>query len=256
MVSPLDKEGGDAALWKGRNAHFPRAFELHQSAPSGERFTYSSGYAFADPASAPYISQYLAERGSGGWASEAIAPPRSEPPVSTNLFFANEFQGFSEDLCTAWVRNNSVAPLSEDAIAHYTNIYRRENCAEPPAYEALTTAEPANRTPEDYTQLYTRGFAEDGTHSIFEANDKLHADAPELADKFELLLYEHTGGELRFVCYLPDGTPSPLACSAGTSGASKDNAISADGERIFWTAYSGLCISIEFLPISQAETEL
>jgi DNA-binding beta-propeller fold protein YncE len=54
MVSPLDKEGGDVALWLGKHGLAPRLFELHQSALSGDRFAYSSSFAFADPQSAPY----------------------------------------------------------------------------------------------------------------------------------------------------------------------------------------------------------
>ncbi|HEX8690059.1 MAG TPA: hypothetical protein VF729_07435, partial [Solirubrobacterales bacterium] len=63
--------------------------------------------------------------------------------------------------------------------------------------------------------------------------------APTLPAEFERLLYEHTPEGLRFVCYLPNGAPSPEACAPGTGAASLRNAISADGHRIFWTAFSG-----------------
>jgi DNA-binding beta-propeller fold protein YncE len=246
MVSPLDKEGGDVALWIGKNALFPFFFEFHQSALSGDRFAFTSAYAFANPASTPYVSQYLSQRTTGGWASEAISPPRSESPVSTEALFESEFHGFSEDLCRAWLVNYSVAPLTPDAVARYPNLYRRENCTTPAAYEALTTQEPQNRKPSDYLDLRAHGASADGTHTIFAANAKLHPDAPNLKGNFrEVLLYEDTPTGLRFVCYLPAGNPSGQPCAAGTpaSGtlaASARNAISADGERIFWSAFTGV----------------
>jgi hypothetical protein len=239
MVSPLEKEGGDVALWIAKNALFPYFFEMNRSAPSGDRFAFSSAYSFADPAAAPFVSQYLAKRGEDGWASESISPPRTEIPVPLDNF-EPEFQRFSVDLCTAWLRNNSVAPLTAGAIPGFPNLYRRDNCVDPPQHQALTTEEPPNREPSKYVRLAVRGISEDGTHSVFTANDKLHGDAPVLSDEFEQLLYEKTPDDLRFVCYLSDGTPSPQACGAGTTGASVDNAISADGSRIFWTAYSGV----------------
>ena len=239
MVSPLDKEGGDAALWIAKNALFPYFFEMNRSAPTGDRFAFTSAYSFADPEAAPYVSQYLAERKEHGWASESISPPRTEIPIPADNF-APEFQGFSADLCTAWLRNNSVAPLTAGAVPGFPNLYRRANCVDPPQYRVLTTEEPPNREPSKYVRLVVRGFSADGTHTIFTANDKLHDAAPSLLDEFEQLLYEATPDGPRFVCYLPNGAPSSQACGAGTTGASQRNAISADGSRIFWTAYSGV----------------
>ena len=245
MVSPLDKQNADVALWIPRGGNFPQRIEINQGATSGDRFTFTSSTAFGDPKSAPFFSQYLANRSEQGWASESISPPRTEPPVTVDAF-ANEFQGLSPDLCMAWLRHNSVSTLAEEAIEDYPNLYRRENCADLPSYEALSTAKPPNVPPEKYLDLLANGFSAAGTHTIFTTNDSLHPHAPTLAEQ-ELLLYEHTPDGLRFVCYLPNGNPSPLACAAGTVAgdepggikSSLRNAISADGSRIFWTAYSG-----------------
>jgi len=243
MVSPLDKEGGDVAPWRGNHGVVPHLFELHQSALSGEQFTYTSTYAFADPQSAPYVSQYLAGRTGVGWSSEAISPARTEPPSTTELtLLNNEFQLFSPDLCAGWLRHNSIAPLTGDAIPGFPNLYRRDNCAEPASYTALTTNEPLDRDPAEYRQLRVHGVSDDGTHEIFVANGRLHNDAPVLPGESEMLLYERVPEGLRFVCYLPDGTPSTEACGAGTvvglpGGAlsSARNAISANGARVFWS---------------------
>jgi hypothetical protein len=244
MVSPLDKEGGDVALWTGKHGVSALFFELHQSAPSGDRFTYSSSFAFAESASAPYASQYLAERGSSGWGTEAISPPRTESTLGTDDLFSNEFQAFSPDLCKAWVHHTSASPLAEGAIEGFSNLYRREGCSGALTYAALTTVEPPDRDPEDYSQLFVQGASADGTTAIFTSNDRLHPDAPTLPVKTELLLYESTPKGLRFVCYLPDGTPNPVSCGAGTAAglpggdqSTARNAVSADGSRIFWTAY-------------------
>src|SRR6188474_200752 len=243
MVSPVDKEGGEAALWIFRNSARPDEIEIDQAAPSGDRFTYTSSTAFADSESAGFVSQYLAKRLASGWVSKGISPPRTFTPVLATATFHNEFGGFSEDLCTGWLANYSLAPLVTDAIPKYTNLYRQDSCAEPLSYEALTTVVPPAR-PANLYALRVRGFSDNGSHTVFTANDELHPKAPTLSDPFAPLLYEIVEGELRFVCYLPNGNPSPLPCSVGTrtdSGAdysSHQNAISADGSRIYWTAYS------------------
>jgi len=239
MVSPLDKEGGDVALWVGKNAVPPASFERNQAAPSGERFTYSSAYPFANPESAPYVSQYLAERTSTGWSSESISPRRSEIPMQLDNT-EPEFQAFSADLCTAWLRNNSVSILAPGAVVGFPNLYRRTNCTTPPTYTTLTTQAPPDRSPDKYVRLVVVGTSADGTHAAFTANDKLTDDAPTLPDQFEQLLYERTpDGTTRFVCILPSGKPIKEACGAGVTLASTRNSVSADGSRIFWTAYSG-----------------
>ena len=244
MVSPLEKGNADVALWIGRNnlqAHF---FEIDQSATSGERFTYTSATAFEEPESAPFAAQYLAERTGKGWESESISPPRTEPALGgAGSLLSAEFRGFSADLCSAWIRHNSVAPLVEGAIEGFVNLYRRDNCSEPLGYEAITTEPPLKRLPNEYSAA-PRGFSGDGTHTIFTANGKLHQDAPSLSAS-DQLLYERTPEALRFVCYLPNGKASPLPCSAGTLMGSVDlssrhNAISTDGSRIFFTTYNAV----------------
>ena len=246
LVSPLDKGNADVALWRTRNAVRARLLEINQSALSGDGFTFTSANAFGDPESAPFVSQYLSGRDPlHGWSSQPISPSHTESPVSIDGTFANDLRGFTDDLCLGWVRHFSVAPLAEGAVEKYTNLYKRANCVAPPVYVPLTTVEPPQRPANKYRELDIKGFSDDGAHTIFTADDQLHSDAPAL-DAEELLLYEHTSGGLRFVCYLPDGTPSPQACSAGTLMGTGDsdisslrNAISDDGSRVFWTAFSG-----------------
>jgi hypothetical protein len=255
MVSPLDKGNGDVAPWEARSGSFPRYFEMDLAAPSGSRFTYTAAFGFGGPEGTGFVSQYLTERTPAGWGSEPISPPRTESPLPATNTLDNEFQGFSEDLCQAWIRHYSVAPLAAGAIEKYPNIYRRHNCAPSPAYEAITVPEVGPKKPaKEFFALFPKGFSEDGAHTIFAVDDKLHPDAPTLKAN-ELLLYEHVAGKLRFVCYLPSGKASGQSCSAGTTAgasgsdlSSLHNAISADGSRIFWTSYTGTTSSAEAHP--------
>ena len=251
LVSPLDKSNGDAALMPPTKAFH----QLNQSSISGGRFTYSSFTPFAEPESAPYVSQYLASRDPGiGWVSESIAPPRSTRPQMLQLSLNNEFKAFSADLCSSWLRYNSKSPLSEEAIPGFPNLYRRDNCSEPVGYEALSTAEPLNRAAEDFW-VFPVGFTEDGRETIFLANGALTEDAPPLSES-ELQLYVHGPKGLRFLCRLPNGKPYGFACAAGMVAGQPDgkasalhNAISADGSRVFWTAYkAGLANAPEGIP--------
>jgi len=258
MVSPSDKGNTDVGLL--REGRFT---ELNQAATSGERFTFSSIAAFGDPDGGSYISQYLAGRDpEAGWGSKIISPPRTTPPLDGEVALTNEYKAFSVDLCQAWLRHNSASRLTADAVLEYPNLYRRTNCAATPAYEAITTEEPPNRTPDKYSNLQLKGFSDDGAHTIFVADDQLHKDAPSVGAD-ELLLYERTGGETRFVCYLPDGTPAK-PCAAGTNGvngpdfSNLDNAISADGSHIFWTvpkgAFAGVRPGAIYVRIDGGET--
>jgi hypothetical protein len=238
IVSPLQKENGDAGLLPTAKARF----EFNQSAFSGERFTYTSLTAFDAPESAPYVSQYLANRYSaGGWSSKSISPPHSARALGGLRSLNNEFKGFSDDLCEAWLRHNAVSTLAEGAIAGYANLYRRKNCAATPSYEALSTVKPPSQPAAEY-ELTSEGASTDGTKTAFMAGDKLTGDAPSVSLS-EMLLYMHSPNGLHYVCYLPNGHPNTTACGAGLPAAfdasGVENAISDDGSRVFWTAYSG-----------------
>ncbi|HYP55461.1 MAG TPA: hypothetical protein VEQ41_04070, partial [Solirubrobacterales bacterium] len=244
MISPLDKGNADVALGIGRNNVSYLFHEVNKTSLSAQRFTFSAATAFGDPKGGPFSSQYLAERSQQGWASEGISPPRTEAGMDITLNFASEFQGFTDDLCRGWLRLLSVAPLVPEAVAKYPNLYRRENCAGSPQYTALTTEEPPNRSPEEYVALLVNGFSADGSHVIFTAPDKLLQPGSPPPAPGEAFLYEHTPEGLRFVCYLPDEEPAEEACAGGSAALngsidvpSTRNAISADGSRIFWTAY-------------------
>jgi len=236
MVSPVDKEGGEVFVSQDVTS-YPSQFV--QGAPSGEALTYSSYRAFADPDSAPYTSQYLARRDpDAGWSSEHISSQREGVIVSS---LETQYRQFTEDLSLGWLVTDSEPVLDGGGIAGYRNLYRRDNAAgtyQAQCPELPPSAEPSFFLPEP------QGSSADGSHFVFRANDKLSEDA---AAGNSIQLYECIDGDtLRLVSMLPGGDPATNGASAGTGlGTTTEQAfhrsnvataISADGERIFWTA--------------------
>jgi hypothetical protein len=233
MVSPLDKENGDIFTMFNSIGN-PAAH--YQAATSGDRFTYSSYRAFANSESAPYTSQYLAERSTGGWQSTSISSPRE---VSISGTLDTDYKAFSPDLCNGWLTQNTLPVLAAGAVQGFENIYRRgldlAGCSASPGYEALTTVAPPSKPTPYEPEL--QGVAADGSVVAFRANDKLTANA---AAGKGIQCYE-SRGQIRLVSVLPNGSANPGDCSIGTSTgglrqALTHNAVAADGSRIYWTA--------------------
>lgn len=244
LVSPLDKNNGDVVV-KSSSAG---PISATQSSLFGERLTYSSIYSFGEPEGAPFSSQYLAERhplgdAQEGWANESISPPRTTLAAVDAPLNTPEYKAFSSDLCAGWLLHDSDPPLTEDAVPGFLNLYRRANCG-PFDYETLTPEAPPPGHPGDYWPEL-QGVSADGATAIYAANDRL-ADAPVNGD-FRYQLYAQVGGQLRFVCYLPNGDKSGRACSAGMHGNDRgfghrsnlQGALSSDDSLVYWTAYSG-----------------
>jgi hypothetical protein len=82
MVSPLDKAQGDIAVLLTLFTSTPAVLE--QSSTSGSRLAYGSLRAFAGAPSAPWTSQYIAERhprgeAEEGWSTHSINLPIERP---------------------------------------------------------------------------------------------------------------------------------------------------------------------------------
>lgn len=254
MVSPVDKNGGDIVFFRSAGpGSEPAAFE--QSSTDGARIAYTSLTSFAEPAGAPLVSQYLSSRRAGeGWETHDVSSPRGRLLTKAQVQLDTEFEAFSPDLCSGWLRTIADPPLLSSAPPGTLNLYRRtsEPCGGP-AYEAITTIAPPHVTPSAYS-LELQGFSADGTRAIYRGNDTLEGSgAPSepsgcasSAALCESRLYSHSLAEgTRYVCILPGGA-NASSCAAGTSeprpgGAvrtrtsSLANAISADGRRIFWS---------------------
>jgi hypothetical protein len=252
LVSPIDKEGGDASQM-GFEA---RENEVNQSAIDGGRFTYSTYRAFADPHGAPNTSQYLATRDpQKGWLTEAISPPRGIRVLSILESAESEFRAFSPDLCGGWLRGDTDLPLAAEAIEGFSNLYRRDDC-DGGGYEALTTLEPSLaglNTPSGRFKPELQGLSANGGCAIFRANGRLIEEASSATlgvNGGRYQLYEDCGGTQRLVSVLPNASASGLYASAGTGGpfigtqtnegrsATVWHAVSENGSRVYWTASS------------------
>jgi len=237
MVSPIDKEGGEVIALTNIFS-YPATF--HQAAEAGNGITYSSYRAFNDPEAAPYTSQYLARRGTGGWSTEAISP-RREGVLFSNL--DTQYKGFTGNLSQSWLLTDSEPVLAPGGLAGYRNLYLRDNDSR--TYQAQCAVGPPEAAAAEF-RLEPQAYSVDWSHLVFRANDKLTPDA---ATGDITQLYECVNGtELRLVSVLPGGEASSTGASAGTARGDLNetevafregnvvSSVSSDGSRIFWTA--------------------
>lgn len=242
MVTPVDKEGGDFS-----DAVIQSAAEVPEA---GFGFAYSSSRSFGDAISAPFISQYVADRvpdedgefdGDEGWRSKGISPPREGAAFNGAIALGTLYKAFSEDLTFSWVQTDSEPQLSSDAISGYPNLYRRENVSG--TYQAICpvaqVSPPAPLSAGKYI-LDLLGFSAQDDLTVFRANARLLSKAFGKNELYQL--YGCKGGELRLMSVLPGGTTntnhSSLGRRLGSESSSEDslhNALSDDGSRLYWT---------------------
>lgn len=254
LVSPLDKDGGDA---QPRLNIVPFEARMDQASTSGDSLAFSAYRAFDDPQSAPFSSQYLARRSSSGWETEAISPPQEgEAFISPLIQVDNLYRAFSPDLQTAWLQSDTEPVLGPGGLSGHPNIYRRENSAG--TYQACTTAAPL-LSEEDTKAPQLQGFSADGHLAVFRVENKLTANASDQLRPggsrpiYQLYAcsFEGATAKLSLLSLLPDNTASRLENTIGGPAneqfqlnqgraESLENAVSADGSKVFWTATSGL----------------
>jgi len=244
LVSPVDKGGGAIAapgtLFGGGE---------FQAAAGDGAVTYSSSTAFAGPAGAPPVSQYVSRRSAGGWSTEDVAAPLEsaaygdEPDgapyrlFSTDLSEALLFGGLAcrGDLpgCPA---PNAVLPGS-GAPAGYMAYYRRDGGSGAFA-SLLHAADLAHSavTPEHFAVSFA-GATPDLAHVVLSSCAKLTSNATEVMGgpgecvAGERNLYMWSGGALTLLNVLPGDT-------AGTPGAligAPLGAISTTGSRAYFS---------------------
>ena len=242
LVSPLDKGGADIRVLE-TNGSDPAVLE--QSAESGDRLAFGSVRAFGDATSAPWTSQYIAQRVEGAeWRTHSINSPRRGKGFNPIAEGDTEFKFFSPDLCDAWqIPYDTETPLGEGAqegFPGFLNLYRRsDRLCGPEGYEALAPlAKPKGLPKGGGLVMELMGVSGDGAHAIFRTNGELTKEGT--GGVFQL--YESVrGAGLRFICVLPGGGATSKACTAGsgpraeTRGANVAGAISQDGERIYWS---------------------
>jgi hypothetical protein len=247
LVSPLDKEGGDVIPLGESTTSAPAV--LDQSSVSGSKVAYGSYRAFGDAVSAPFTSQYVAERGPDGWQSHTVTAPRDRLNARALGTLDTELKLLSPDLCEGWLQAVAEPPLAPGALTGYRNLYRRHDGGSCGAlgYEAITTHPPLHEEPRGDYELELQGVSADHTISIYTANDNLEGTSAPANLTGKRQLYRQTPSGTEFVCILPGGIPSTDPCSAGTTyldvlgqnrSANLTNALSADGQRVFWTDYT------------------
>jgi hypothetical protein len=241
-----------------------------QSAPDGNAVLFE-GQPFSGGLAAG-ANEYLASRSGAGWGTEGLSAP---------LFAQSENQGykaFSEDLGRAIIYQIEPAltpSAPTDSEGHsFANLYLREADG---ALQPLVGEAPPNRS-AGRLSLNTRfdivyGGANAGStlvpafsHIVFAANDALTEEsafapeAPEVEGAGEAStgctvgeecnLYEWSGGQLSLINVLPgNSAAAPGVIGSRPSNSeppASDNAVSADGSRIFWSDASGqLYVRIE-----------
>ena len=239
MVSPVNKNGGDVTTLCNIACY---RTALDQASLDGDKFTYSSYKAFADAASSPYSSQYLATRSANGWSTDAVSPPRGRtlfPFGDAGWDLDVQFKAFSEDLSKAWVTDDSTTPLTPDGVEGEVNLYQRDNGGN--SYEAVTTEAPTVANGDTGHDLQVEGSSADGSHMVFSAGAALTPDAAQTTNH---QLYDYSGGKTHLVSILPDGEAnggdSYLGAHVSEGGgrlSMVSNAVSDDGSRIFWDSY-------------------
>ncbi len=239
LVSPADRSGGDvgAAFFVGHDL----------AAADGERATYTALQAFAEPEAAPLLNQLLSTRALDGWRTEAISPLRKLPALYAPGG-PSQFKAFSEDLCEAWVVQDTDVALVPGAPPRVPNLYRRTSCGNEPSYDLLSSVPPPGGFELEGESNYYVDLANvsaDGSHAVFRADAPLTPDACPTTRIFQV--YESSpDGQLHLISVLPDGTPNCTHASGGLATtptydfrrSSVLNAVSGDGETVFWSGGS------------------
>jgi dipeptidyl aminopeptidase/acylaminoacyl peptidase len=244
MVSPVDKNGGQI---QGFGANF--GGDTLQAAEAGGEVTYSSSSSFGQGAQgAPAASQYLGGREASSWSTNNVTPPQrssAEPSPGAGV----PFRLFSPDLAKALIYSggsclkpnqgcaNPSPPLAgSGAPSGYQDYYLR-NDANGSFQALLTNANtPALTLSAEAFSVSLAGTTPDLGHVVLSTCAKLTVEATEVTEgpacnQGERNLYEWSGGALRLINLLPGNT-------TGTPGAllaAQSNAISADGNRVYFT---------------------
>jgi hypothetical protein len=215
---------------------------------------------------------HLSTRGPGGWASEDVVPPTG--PLNGLLCpYLLGVTAWSLDL-TRWTLDLPAGPprgffeeqecgheeprLVPGEAEHFRNLFLHDGLGGSNRLVNVTPAgvvwpEPTKSLQQYWPASFLAG-SDDLSHIVFEEELALTPDAP-IGYPGGDELYEWTGGAVRLVSILPDGTPvhgslagatrnyaaaSELVADQAVNIAQFRHAISADGARVFFEAEGGL----------------
>ena len=247
MISPADKNGANVMS-------SPRKTRI---APGGLSAVFASLNPFADAQGSGLETDFAAVRADGAWRTHAIMPP-TEPQRGQTLFVNRTpyFQEFSEDLKAGVLA--AISPIGPAPNLEGVNLlYMRSDVLQPGsgAWSLLSIASTPQSAPA-FEMPSVVAVTPDFEHVLFESKLNLVPEVPACvpAPGFNpfgnctVKLYEWHDGEVRLAGVLPDGEPatcpalSGLPCAGGGLGATTwvtRGAISADGERVFFTSPVG-----------------
>jgi hypothetical protein len=245
MVSPVDKNGGEI---QGFGAN--QGGGVFQAAAQGGAITYTSASSFAGPQGSPGPNQYLATRGGGEWTTDNLTLPMLSGTYPEAPTAGVPYQLFSSDLAGALVSNGRRCRVSTStqcpvenpplpgsgAPAGYRNYYLREGSG---SFEALLrSADVAGLALDSaHFELAFAGATPNLAHVILSTCAALTAPATEApgaggeCDPTKPNLYEWSGGGLTLINLLPGATTG----TPGASLAAQSGAISANGQRVYFT---------------------
>ncbi len=205
---------------------------------------YSTAAPPGSPSDGPY---FLSRRTPTGWSTEDLIPAHS--PTSSDLCYNGYTPAYSPDLSKAilavgWGQDEGHDCGGDEPLLvagepqGFQNLFLRDN--ESASYQLIDST-PVGTSPKD---AWFQTASADLSHTVFDEEAKLTPEAPAGDD-----LYESTGGVVRLVTFLPDGTPvqGSLANAHDYSGFKQPHptfthAVSADGSRVFFVANGNLYV--------------
>jgi hypothetical protein len=250
LVSPAQKQGGEVfpampgtgSCGGGCKPGISSDRYPMQSSPGGESIVYQ-GFPFSETAGAAVYNEYLSKHTAAGWQTTSLAPALLGHPLQG-------YQAFDEEL-TEGVIYQTTPALSPEAPEGFPDLYTQPVAALGDLTPVSRTTPPNRASISGGFAMTYAGAAAGLSHLLFEANAALTtatASAPAAVDggAHKQNLYESTPGGVRLVNVLPGNTTTVPGASFGSGtalspgqDADYSHAISADGERIFWSAEDG-----------------
>lgn len=262
LVSPPAKHGALILPIQGSG--------VIQASVSGDALSYlANNPTESDPAGFSQTVQILSRRGPGAWESQDIATPHESTVGISTAQGQGEYHFFSEDLSSAIVQpvgqfSQAISPEASERTAYLREDFPAGDPSHPcgsSCYRPLVSGCPGEGEPcpaavqevanvpegtkfsrevdcREVCGAYFLGASPDASHIVLKANAALSEGANEGEG-----LYEWAAGKLSPVSLLPGGQPVETGSRPALGFADEResirvarHAISADGERVVWSA--------------------
>jgi hypothetical protein len=220
LVSPVEKNGGDVETTFGA---LGGAAPI-QAAVSGDAVSYESITSFAGSPSSK-SNEYMSTRGADGWSTQPLSPAATLREAGG--LQAAPYESLSDELSMGVMKWVS-ATLTPEAPIGYENLYVHNNVTG--SYELITETAPANGSASTFV-----GASSDYSHVAFETGDALTENAIPNSQN----VYEWSHGQLSLASILPGSNVGAPASGGGDGHGNVWNAVSSNGQLIFWTDGEG-----------------